>query len=72
MRYRPICKNREFSRVYSRGKAYVHPQLVLYVLKTRRKITRVGFTATKKVGNAVTRNRARRVMRADAAGVLPA
>ncbi len=64
MRYRPICKNREFSRVYSRGKAYVHPQLVLYVLKNRRGHTRVGLTASKKVGNAVKRNRARRIMKA--------
>lgn len=71
MRYRPICKNREFSRVYSKGKAYVHPQLVLYVLKNRRRQTRVGLTATKKIGNAVTRNRARRVMRAAIQQHLP-
>ena len=38
--------------------------LVLYVLKTRAKQTRVGLTATKKVGCAVQRNRARRVMKA--------
>ena len=38
--------------------------LVLYVLKTRAKQTRVGLTATKKVGCAVRRNRARRVMKA--------
>lgn len=64
MRYRPIRRNSEFSRCYARGKSYVHPQLVLYVLKTRSRRTRVGLTATKKVGNAVKRNRARRVMRA--------
>ena len=29
MRYRTITKNKEFTRVYSRGKSYVHPQLVL-------------------------------------------
>lgn len=33
---------------------------------------RVGFTASKKVGNAVTRNRARRRLRAVAAEILPA
>lgn len=64
MRYRPLCRNNEFSRVYTRGKAYVQPQLVLYVLKTRGQRTRVGLTATKKIGHAVVRNRARRVMRA--------
>jgi ribonuclease P protein component len=33
---------------------------------------RVGFTASRKVGNAVARNRARRRLRAAAAAVLPA
>ena len=47
MRYRPIRRNSEFGRVYARGKSYVNPALVLYVLKTRGKKTRVGLTATK-------------------------
>lgn len=64
MRYRPIRRNSEFSRCYARGKSYVHPQLVLYVMKNKSKLTRVGLTATKKIGGAVQRNRARRVMRA--------
>ena len=64
MRYRPICRNNEFSRVYTRGKSYVTPQLVMYVLKKKTGKTRVGLTATKKIGKAVQRNRARRVMRA--------
>ncbi len=72
MRYRTICKNKEFSRVYSRGKSYVHPQLVLYVAKNRVGHTRIGLTATKKVGGAVQRNRARRVMRAALAEHLAA
>ena len=64
MRYRPIRRNSEFGRVYARGKSYVNPALVLYVLKTRGRNTRVGLTATKKIGHAVQRNRARRVMKA--------
>lgn len=64
MRYRPLRRNSEFGRVYTRGKSYVHPDLVLYVLKTRGKRTRVGLTATKKIGHAVVRNRARRVLKA--------
>ena len=44
MRYRPIRRNAEFGRVYARGKSYVNPALVLYVLKTRGKKTRVGLT----------------------------
>ena len=53
MRYRPIRRNSEFGRVYARGKSYVNPALVLYVLKTRGKKTRVGLTATKKIGHAL-------------------
>lgn len=71
MRYRAICKNKEFSRVYAKGKNYVSPQLVLYVFKNRLGHTRVGLTATKKIGKAVVRNRARRVMRAALHQVLP-
>lgn len=71
MRYRPITRNKEFSRAYSRGKSYVHPKLVMYVIKNRVGHTRVGLTATKKVGCAVERNRARRVIRAALYNVLP-
>ena len=60
---RTITHNTEFLRCYNKGKSYVSPDLVLYVLKTRRKYVRVGLTATKKIGHAVVRSRARRVMR---------
>ncbi len=64
MRYRPLRRNGEFGRVYARGKSYVNPALVLYVLKTKSKKPGGGLPATKKVGHAVQRNRARRVMKA--------
>ena len=71
MRYRPICRNTEFARAYRRGKSFVHPCLVLYVNKNRLGRTRLGITATKKIGCAVQRNRARRVMRAALYQTLP-
>ena len=37
--------------------------MVVYALKNRRGQRRLGLTATKKVGKAVQRNRARRVLR---------
>ena len=58
-----ICKNNEFRRAYARGKSYVTPLVVVYVVKNRRKEARVGITTSKKVGNAVQRNRSRRVLR---------
>lgn len=71
MRYRPLTRNKEFTRAYARGKSFVHPKLVLYVMKNRLGHTRVGLTATKKIGGAVQRNRARRVMRAALYQTLP-
>lgn len=46
-----------------RGKSYTNPALVLYVNKNRAGLCRIGITTSKKIGNAVQRNRARRVIR---------
>lgn len=59
----PIKENRDFHRVYSKGKSYVHPVLVSYVMKNRKNAVRVGITTSKRIGNAVKRNRARRLIR---------
>ena len=58
-----ICKNHDFHRIYAKGKSYVSSVLVVYALKNRRKMLRVGITTSKKIGNAVQRNRSRRVIR---------
>ena len=58
-----IKKGKDFKKAYSRGKSYVCPCDVLYVNKNFKRGTRVGITASKKIGNAVRRNRARRVIR---------
>lgn len=64
MKIPSVKENYIFRRAYRKGKSYVFPELVLYVLKTRRKYPRLGITVTKKQGNAPTRNRIRRVVRA--------
>ncbi len=71
MRYHPITRNNDFGRAYRRGKNIVHPQVVLYINKNRAGTTRVGITCSKKIGNAVQRNRARRVIRHALFQVLP-
>lgn len=58
-----IKTNSDFRRAYMRGKSYTNPALVTYVIKNRAGICRMGITASKKIGNAVERNRARRVIR---------
>ena len=55
--------NGDFRRLYARGKSYVHPVLVTYLLRNRAGINRIGITTSRKIGNAVTRNRARRVIK---------
>ena len=56
--------NTDFRRAYKRGKVYTSPALVSYVTKNRAGICRIGITTSKKIGNAVERNRSRRVIRA--------
>jgi len=66
-----LCENRDFRRLYARGQSFVHPALCVYVMKSRHHTFRVGITAGKKVGNAVQRNRARRIIRESFRNVLP-
>ncbi len=58
-----IKNDYEFRRAYNRGKSFVSPVLVAYCLKRRGTRIRTGITTGKKVGNAVCRSRARRVIR---------
>ena len=67
----PLNQNSDFRRLYGRGKSKAHPTLVSYVMKNRVGFCRIGITTSKKIGNAVTRNRARRVIRAAFAQVAP-
>ncbi len=57
--------NEDFRRVRGKGRAWAHPLLVLLVAPRPdgAPVTRVGVSAAKRVGNAVTRNRAKRRVR---------
>lgn len=57
-------ENRDYTRIYKKGKSFVSPVLVTYVLKNRTKNVRYGITTSKKTGKAVQRNRSRRIIRA--------
>lgn len=59
-----LNRNCDFRRVYARGKTYTNPALVLYLMKNRAGICRIGITTSKKIGNAVERNKSKRVIRA--------
>ena len=59
-----LKENCDFRRLYGKGKSFQSPALVSYVMKNRAGICRIGITTSKKIGNAVERNRSRRVIRA--------
>lgn len=58
-----FCENRDFKRAYTKGKSYVSPLLITYVIKNRYAMKKIGITTSKKIGNAVQRNRARRIIK---------
>ncbi len=62
--YVPLKENKDFLRLYYRGKSSAKPSVVVYGSKNRVGTIRVGITTSKKIGNAVERNRSRRVIRA--------
>ena len=53
----------EFRRVWSAGRSWAHTLFILWALPNDLDYVRVGLTASRKVGNAVARNRARRLLR---------
>ena len=59
-----LTRNSDFRRAYTKGKSVVTPLVVVYLTRNRVKARRVGITTSKKIGNAVQRNRARRIIRA--------
>jgi ribonuclease P protein component len=59
-----LKRRAEFLHAASRGQKLARPGFVMQVVKARPSAElRVGFTASRKVGNAVVRNRARRRLR---------
>lgn len=55
--------NHEFRRLYAKGKTAAAPSLAVYCRKTKLGHTRLGFTVSTKLGNAVVRNKVRRRLR---------
>lgn len=72
-RIETLKKRSDFLRVADMRKKWVTPAMIIQVLPNKNDETqeiRVGFTASKKVGNAVQRNFAKRRMREVAKQVL--
>jgi ribonuclease P protein component len=69
-----LTRRAEFLKVAAARRKWAAPGLILQAAGAPQGAVswRVGFTASRKVGNAVARNRARRRLRAVSAAVLPA
>ncbi len=67
MPYQPhpdrLKKSCEFQRAYKKGKKCWDNYFVIYVYHTQLRQTRLGITASKKVGKSVQRNRVKRLIR---------
>jgi ribonuclease P protein component len=58
-----VRKPADFQRVREKGRCWSNRQIVLCRCKNDLDRTRVGFSASKRIGNAVVRNRTRRLLR---------
>jgi ribonuclease P protein component len=58
-----IKSRKEFERVFTSGRRYNHPLVRICVLSGTEDAGKVAFVAAKRLGNAVFRNRCKRVLR---------
>ena len=58
-----VRKRRDFERAYEEGKKVVTPEFALFARPNGLPHSRLGITTTRRLGKAVTRNRARRLVR---------
>ena len=75
MKFPAICEDHLYSKAYSKGRRYVTDHVAVYVLPDyaaarlqkahpeHKRVNRLGLTVSKKLGGAVVRNRAKRILR---------
>ena len=72
MKFTAVKENHLYSKAYSKGKKFVTPTVIVYVMRDfsagriandKKRVNRIGRTVAKKLGGAVERNRAKRVIR---------
>jgi ribonuclease P protein component len=58
-----LRRTSDVRRVYSEGQSWSHPLLVLFARRNDLGLSRVGVAASRKLGGATVRNRAKRLLR---------
>jgi ribonuclease P protein component len=66
-----LTSTTDFERVRRFGKSYAHPFIVLVVLQNEMDQSRIGVAAGRSIGNAVQRNRAKRILRESIRPLMP-
>ena len=58
-----LKNNNEFLKIYKKGRFQAGKNVVLYVMKNRLSLNRLGITVSKKFGKSVKRNRIKRLIK---------
>lgn len=58
-----LRENKQFKFLYNRGRNFVYPNFIIYAKENKKPFNRIGITVSKKIGDAVKRNRAKRVLK---------
>ncbi|MEI7849089.1 MAG: ribonuclease P protein component [Chloroflexota bacterium] len=66
-----LTRSIDFKRVRNQGKSFAHPLVVLVRLPSVEDRPRVGISTSRSVGNAVQRNRAKRLLRESIRPMIP-
>ena len=66
-----LTSTKDFKRVRRLGKSYAHPLIVLVALPNEQGNSRFAVSAGRSVGNAVQRNRAKRLIREAMRPLIP-
>ena len=66
-----LTRSIEFKRVRNQGKSFAHPLVVLVKLPSAENRPRVGISTSRSIGNAVQRNRAKRLLREAMRSFIP-
>ncbi len=66
-----LRRSADFARLRQEGRSWSHPLFVLVARPNGLNTTRVGITASRRLGRAVTRNRAKRLLREAARHLHP-